>query len=410
MIRHYGLGLNRFATEFRVKHSALILLIVLSVGFFISQPLGRAQTFTILYQFKSGPNGIAPAAGVSLDTKRIALYGTTQFDGQFASGTAYKLTQKGETVLHSFSNNHVDGAYPHGNARLLLDPVGNLYGATASGGLYTAGTCAEFNGCGVVFRVDQAGKETILHQFTGEDDGWLPRGPLVADAVGNLYGMAANGGAFDNGLVYKIDHAGNFTVLHAFNHNGIPSDAELPDGGLVRDQAGNLYGTALGLGRGSIFKIDPAGNESLLYIFGSNSPDGFVPVNELTIDAQGNLYGMTEGSDNGNGAVFKITPTGEETLLHNFGPLPDAESPSFNGVVLDPSGTLYGITTLGGTSNLGAIFKIDTAGNESVIHSFSGPDGKYPYGALTRDPQGNLYGTTSQGGAFGGGVIFRIKP
>jgi uncharacterized repeat protein (TIGR03803 family) len=222
--------------------------------------------------------------------------------------------------------------------------------------------------------------------------------------------MAANGGGFGDGVVYAIDPTGNFSIAHTFNRNGIPFDGERPDGGLVRDQVGNLYGTTLGPGRGTIFKIDTMGNETLLYTFGSNSPDGFIPLNELAIDAQGNLYGMTFGSEGGNGAVFKITPSGEETLLYSFGPLPDAQSPTFNGVVLDPSGNLYGITNLGGTSNLGAIFKIDTAGNETVIHSFAGPDGKYPFGALSRDPQGNIYGTTNEGGKFGGGVIFRFKP
>lgn len=369
-----------------------------------------AQTYTVLYQFKSGPHGVFPAAGVTIDTKRRALYGTTENDGKFASGTVYGLNQHGQTVLHSFTNDHGDGAYPIGNGPLLLDAAGNLFGASVEGGIYNS--VCNFNGCGIIFKVDQTGKETILYQFTGGDDGWLPRGPLVKDASGNLYGMASTGGALGRGLVFKLNSSGQLTILHNFDNEFGALDGELPLGGFLHDGAGNLFGVTLGggFGAGTVFKIDRSGNESVLYAFGTNNGDGYEPYNELAIDANGNLYGMTEGSTLGFGTVFKVTPAGKETILHEFGDLPDAQSPIINGVVLDPSATLYGVTNEGGEFGLGAIFKIDTAGNETVIHSFSGSDGKYPYGGLARDPQGNLYGTTSEGGAFGGGVVFRIKP
>src|SRR5262249_10879308 len=108
--------------------------------------------------------------------------------------------------------------------------------------------------------------------------------------------------------------------------------------------------------------------------------------------------------------LFKVSPSGQETVLHNFVFQPDAQTPIFNGVAVDLSGAVFGVTNGGGDFGLGAILKIDPAGNETVIHSFSGPDGQYPYGGLARDPQGNLYGTTPEGGAFGGGVLYRIKP
>jgi len=376
------------------------------------QPLVHAQTFTILYQFKSGPNGVMPAAGVTLDPKRRALYGTTERDGKFASGTVYGFNKNGETALYSFTNEQGDGAFPAGNSYLLLDSAGNLYGATDEGGISNGGDCSF--GCGIVFQVSQTGKETILHEFTGGDDGESPRGPLVGDAAGNVYGMTFRGGTADEGILYKINHTGKFTVMHSFGAQ--PGDGELPEGGLVRDKAGNLYGTTMSggaLGAGTVFKIDPGGNESVFYSFGANFPDGLEPINELTIDAAGNLYGMTDdslGFPFGFGVVFKVNPSGQETVLHNFVFVPDAQTPILNGLAVDPSGTVYGVTNGGGDFGLGAVFKIDTAGNETVIHSFSGPDGQYPYGGLARDPQGNLYGTTSEGGAFGGGVIYRIKP
>ncbi|MGH9498568.1 MAG: choice-of-anchor tandem repeat GloVer-containing protein [Terriglobales bacterium] len=372
--------------------------------------LSSAQTYTVLYQFRAGLDGTYPVSGVTLDTQRRALYGTTENDGQFATGTVFKFDKHGESVLHSFTGETGDGQYPYGNGNLIVDAAGNLLGATEEGGIY-GGKCGLF-GCGVVFKVDPSGNETVLYQFQGAPNGRSPQGPLAVDASGNLYGMTLGGGQSGLGTVFKLDPSGNETILYSFTFSS--GDVFEPYSGFVRDRSGNIYGCTYGggdTGLGGIFKIDPAGNESVLHSFGDGE-DGITPCSNLTLDAKGNLYGMTNaGGTNFEGIVFKITPAGKETVLYNLGAnSEDAQSPWFSGVVLDPSGVLYGVTTAGGAFGLGAVFKLDSAGHESVIHSFNGADGKVPYGTLTRDPQGNLYGTTSQGGAYGGGVIFRIKP
>ncbi|MGH9498567.1 MAG: choice-of-anchor tandem repeat GloVer-containing protein [Terriglobales bacterium] len=392
-----------------MKYLIGALWIVVCLALMAEVPFCSAQTYSVLYSFKAGPHGTYPGAGVTVDAKRQALYGTTENDGRFAAGAVFALDLHGQRVLHSFSGNPGDGAHPFGNGSPLL-ANGALFSATQGGGIYD-GTC-ETHGCGVVFKIDQFGTETVLYQFTGGTDGWGPEGTLASDPSGNVYGVTRAGGNFNAGAIFKLDSSGHETVLHSFAYNS--PDGASPLGGVLRDNHGNLYGTTYLGGTwdgGTIFKVDTSGNLSIVYNFGDKTGDAGNPDGRMTPDGKGNLYGIASaGGILGLGAVFKVSSTGTETVLHSFGAIPDAQTPIFNGVALDPSGVLYGVTHHGGAFGLGAIFKIDAAGNETVIHSFSGPDGEYPYGGLARDPQGSLYGTTSQGGAYGGGVIFRIKP
>jgi uncharacterized repeat protein (TIGR03803 family) len=216
------------------------------------------------------------------------------------------------------------------------------------------------------------------------------------------------------------------TVLH--NFTGVP-DGDEPTGGLLLDAAGNLYGvTTRGgtIGFGSVFKVDPSANESVLYSF-AGSPDGMSPVAGLVQDAAGNLYGVTSygGAPSncgplgtagpGCGTVFKLTPGGAETLLHSF-------SYSFAPVgrlVLDNSGNLSGVTHYGGSGGCGSIvngkrvsfgcgtvFKLDASGTASVVHVFTGgTDGAFPHAGLVQDTSGNLFGTASSGGVMNCGSI-----
>ncbi len=370
----------------------------------------QAQTYTVLYQFKAGNDGAHPYAGVAIDTSRNALFGTTEDDGSYASGTVFKLSKNGENVLHNFTGSAGDGENPNA-VGLVLDSAGNLFGATGGGGIY-GGVCGG-DGCGVLYKVSQQGTEKVLYEFQGGADGSFPVGALAIDSLGNVYGSTGNGGKYGFGSVFEMTQAGLVT-LYAFDpFDG--SDGEAPYGGVTRDSAGNLYGTTLagGLGNGGIvYKIDPSGTETILYNFGSQNGDGAFPWAGLSLDAQGNLYGTTSiGGANGFGNVFRLTPAGVETVLYNFGPPPDGQSPYYgDGVILDPAGNLYGVTTSGGASAFGVVYKVDTSGKETILHSFSGPDGKLPEGNLAMDPKGNLYGTTTEGGAYGGGVIFRITP
>src|SRR5271157_3231541 len=247
--------------------------------------------------------------------------------------------------------------------------------------------------------------ESVLHSFPGSPDGANPYAGLVRDAQGNLYGTTVNGGAQAKGTVFKVDATGNETVLYSFT--GAGGDGANPEAGLVPDAQGNLYGTTYAGGAsnaGTVFKVDTTGNETVLYSFTGAGGDGAGPTGLLVRDAQGNLYGTTVfGGASGKGTVFKADATGNETVLYSFtGAGGDGANPEA-GLVPDAQGNLYGTTDAGGASNAGTVFKVDTTGNETVLYSFTGAggDGAGPTGLLVRDAQGNLYGTTVFGGASG---------
>jgi uncharacterized repeat protein (TIGR03803 family) len=224
------------------------------------------------------------------------------FVTQFAHGQTF-------TTLYSFTGG--SGGAPQ--AGLVLDTAGNLYGTTYAGG----GSC----GCGTVFKLTPAGNLQVLHRFTYWPDGALPTAPLIRDAAGNLYGTAALGGDHNFcqgncGTVFKVDAANKFTVLYSFTG---PPDGALPSyGGLIRDADGNFYGmTELGgdtscdngLGCGTVFKLDASNHETVLYRFTATGAEGNTPVGGLIRDAAGNLYGTTyAGGAHRSGTIFKITP------------------------------------------------------------------------------------------------------
>jgi uncharacterized repeat protein (TIGR03803 family) len=377
----------------------------------------RAQTFTVLHHFNGGRDGANPAANLILDGKGN-LYGTTRGGGLFDYGTVFEIDTSGkETTLHSFWSG--DGEWPEGG--LILDTAGNLLGAASEGGTQRAGGCS--HGCGTIFRVDSAGKFTVLHNFFTGATGGDPTGSLVADQTGSLYGTAMIDGNPHStcGVVFKLDPTGKESVLYVFKG---PPDGCYPDGGLIQDMAGNFYGVTTGGGvykLGTVFKVDAAGNETVLYSL--ESYDGDLPKGPLARDAMGNLYGVALlGGVNGNGVVFKLDNAGNETTLYGFKGPPDGSYP-VGGVVLDSVGNLYGVTEWGGSGSkcgsigCGTVYKIDANGNESVLHNFTGEDGIFPSAGLVVDGSGNLYGTTYDGGdvACPGdtgecGVVFKLTP
>jgi uncharacterized repeat protein (TIGR03803 family) len=314
-------------------------------------------------------------------------------------------------VLHSFTGK--DGANP--SSTLVRDRAGNLYGTTVQGGDMSA--CRSM-GCGVVFMLDKTGKETVLHTFTGGADGWNPYGNLVRDTAGNLYGSAANGGIANIcngagcGVVFRVDTSGSFTVLYSFTGG---TDGAVPFAGLLLDAAGNLYGTTsiggdlsacMGLGCGVVFMLDTTSKETVLHTFAGK--DGADPVGDLVRDSAGDLYGTTLlGGDltgcygSGCGVVFKLDATGKFIVLHTFAEQSGGELP-FAGLVRDEAGNLYGTTTagvLGGVHGAGTVFKVH-GHTENVLYAFKGGtlDGTMPFAGLVRDVAGNLYGTTYYGG------------
>jgi uncharacterized repeat protein (TIGR03803 family) len=201
--------------------------------------------------------------------------------------------------------------------------------------------------------------------------------------------------------------AGVYSLFYSFQCN--PDAAAGPSSGLVEDSSGNLYGTAGGgqFEYGTVFKVTPSGTETVLHSFAGPPSDGFAPgPGSLVLDPAGNVYGVTSlGGEFANGTVYKVTATGAESVLYNFTGGSDGRGPN-GGMARDSLGNLYGTTTGGGAYDYGVVFKLTPAGSESVLHSFEAnltngqPDGASPTSNLTQDSSGNLYGTTLAGGAF----------
>lgn len=384
----------------------------------------QAQTYKLLYSFQGPPDGSNPYAGLIHDAKGN-LYGTTRGGGASGPGTAFALSKTGkETVLYSFTGG-ADGAYPL--AGLFRDSKGSLYGTTE--GTLAGNNCSGY-ACGNVFKLSKAGKETVLHTFCSEKnctDGFFPFAGLIQDAKGNLYGTTELGGSsticsgYGCGVVFKLSKTGVETVLHSFCvQSGCADGAIPPVGSLIQDAKGNLYGTTNqggAYGWGTVFKLSSTGKEKVLYSFKGGS-DGSNPFAGVIQDAKGNLFGTTySGGAYNAGTVFKLSKTGQETVLYSFkGGDTDGANPS-GGVSQDNQGNLYGTTYYGGASGAGTVFKVSKTGPETVLHSFEGgdTDGANPSGGVFQDSKGNLYGTTQAGGGtgcdnYGCGVVFKLTP
>jgi uncharacterized repeat protein (TIGR03803 family) len=264
----------------------------------------------------------------------------------------------------------------------------------------------------IALRTANAQTLTTLYSFTGGADGGSPYfGDLVLDAKGNLYGTTfAGGNAPGLGVVFKVTPAGAETVLHAFNS----ADGCSPYAGLIRGTKGTLYGTtgACGAyGYGTVFEVTKTGTETVLYTF-TGGADGGQPFAALVRDKDGNLYGTTNvGGVLGSyccGVVFEVTPNGTETALHAFTGGTDGEYP-VAALVRDGKGNLYGTTGQGGASCCGTVFELTPSDTENILFNFNFSDGTGPGpNRLVRDAKGNFYGTTSLGGAFGNGTVFEL--
>ena len=386
----------------RAAQAALALAVVLAGV--ATQP-AQAQTYSVLHSF-GGKHGKWPLAGLVRD-REGNLYGTTANGGSYFAGTVFKLNSMAEEkVLYSFCPgvSCSDGCAPETD--LLRDKVGNLYGTASFCGAYGAGT---------VFKLDTLGKLTVLHNFTGGKDGGTPYGDLVRGEEGNFYGTTEVGGAYSYGTVFKLDRTGKYSVLYTFSGG---QDGADPIGGLVLDSKGNLYGTTAGGGGGAygtVFKVDVTGKETVLYRF-KGPPDGYGPLRDLVRDNAGNLFGTTvSGGDYDNGAIFKLDASGAETILYSFTGGADGSNP-VAALVRDDAGNLYGTTEYGGNSGCdgygcGVAFRLGTNGSYSVLHTFSGgAGGANPSSSLILDPAGNLFGTTYKGGGRQVGTVFKLTP
>ena len=391
-------------------------------------------TYHVIHRFTGGIDGGGAYAGVVFDAAGN-LYGTAVSGGS-GDGVVFRLSPiKGggwkETVLYTFTGGN-DGSQPHGG--VILDGAGNVYGTTTFGG---DPGCS----CGVVFMLTPAKsapwKETVMHAFTPRNDGANPGigSGLIFDVAGNLYGTTDEGGDFFGGTFFRLSPSGNGswneTVLYSFGNGGT-----LPNGPLVFDAAGNLYGTSAGGGAfdmGTVFKLSPVGpdnwTETVLYEFGGQS---WNPNGGVIFDPAGNLYGTAMlgpfpdfCGGNGCGVVFQLSPNGNGnwnyTNIYTYHGHRDGAFPAA-GLTFDAAGNLYGTTTMSGHDDdivytpfrFGTVFELSPANGgwqETILHWFGTPrSGARPQSKLVRDATGTVYGTTPEGGGLGQGVVFKIVP
>jgi uncharacterized repeat protein (TIGR03803 family) len=389
-----------FGTRSSLLHALLALTTVLATASAIP-PTAQGQTLKVLYNFAGASDGGDPYATLIRDAAGN-LYSTVGYGGTYFAGAVFKVTPGGaETVLYSFTGG-ADGAQPI--APVIRDGAGNLYGTTTMGGSANAG---------VVFKVDSTGSETVLHNFTGGTDGLTPVGGLLRDKAGNLYGATSQGGTSNDGVVFKINARGKETILHTFT--GGANDGKYPTyTSLLMDVQGTLYGdteeggTADG---GIVYKLSKTVKLTILHSFQGGTTDGCNVLGTPFMDKDGTIYGTTSSCGTSSlGTVWKLTKNGKETVLHSFaGGASDGEYP-LSGVIVDANGDLYGTTSTGGSSNVGTIYKVSKAGKETVLHSFNGTDGKFPYGSVVQNSAGTLLiGAAQNGGSIGYGTVWKIR-
>jgi uncharacterized repeat protein (TIGR03803 family) len=331
----------------------------------------------------TGANGNGPVANVVLDSSGN-IYGTTSSGGPYGTGTVFRLSPG----LHGGWRQNLLYTFPTANpsapwgpfSPLVLDPAGNLYGTTYYGGTSTSsGVCNM--GCGTVYRLTPTStgpwKINILYSFRGGKDGNSPNGGVVLDGQGNVYGTTTyGGGVYNSGTVYKLTPTASGpwkeTILHSFTGGNIGGDGAWPDDTPTLDQYGNIFGTT--------------------------------------------GYG---GTSINSGTVFELSPTvsgaWSYSVIHSFS-LPaiggsDGANP-FGGVIIDSAGNLYGATAGGGNAEKGAVFELSpNAGSwtSSVLYSFQGlADGAAADTSLVQDASGNLYGTVVQYTANELGGVYKL--
>lgn len=477
---------------------ALTLVLFSTLLITVVRP-AHAQSEIVLYSFCSQPNcvdGEGPSSSLTPDGAGN-FYGATQLGGANMEGTVFELSPNGvggynEAVLYSFCSleNCADGNDPMSN--LILDGAGNLYGTACSGGANGQGiasTCADgFNGYGVVFELSpepdggcpggsNSGNgwcESVLHSFKSSPDGASPFAGLTFDPSGNLYGTTYAGGG-GMGTVYELspNHSGSWSesVLYSFCAQPSCVDGAYP-GAQLQVANGNLYATTEDGGTyaaGTVFGLSPqppggcasgsyTGNgwcEAILHAFAGHPKDGNYPTGTPQLDSAGNLYGTTVyggigtcDSHLGCGTVWKLTPSGgeyTEEVLHSFQSGPGILGCCFSirapnlpsaGIVLDPSGDIYGMTEYGGSSTYctetgkqkkeersgcGAVFELAKRPKGAhfktdILWIFSWTDGAHPVTSLILN-SGSLYGTAYNGGVGdycldpqGCGVAFEFRP
>jgi uncharacterized repeat protein (TIGR03803 family) len=393
--------------------------------------LANAQTETVLHTFTGSPDGAYPQQSALLPLGGN-LYGVTDQGGATNHGAVFELTPGtngtwNESVIYNFTGG-TDGSFPIG--ALIADSAGNLYGMANSGGTQNTGVVFELTNSGGTWQ------ETVIHNFGSGFDGQYPQGPLVFDSQGNLFGTTVLGGGLNGGTVFEMtltNGAWTETVLHNFGGTG---DGYLPYGGVTVDGKGNVYGTTqaggtnscLGLGCGIAFElvsVSGSWTENILHQFSGGS-DGFYPNPKLVMDRNGNLYGTTiyggglgqctSGIDSVScGTVYELAflnGAWHEKVLYRFTGGSGGSEPN-SPLTFDGVGNLFGETAQVGSNN-GGLFRLHpTVGGGwafKLFFTFDGTNGANPEGGVRIGPGGTLYGTTIYGGTNSYGVVFSVKP
>ena len=349
-------------------------------------------TYHVIHFFTGGSDGSHPSGGLVRDASGD-IFGTAS-GGSYNDGVVYEIRPSGdESIVHTFNGS--DGNNNDPGACLITDDSGNIYGVTGAGGTYNIG---------VVYKIDAFGQYSVIYNFKGYQygDGANPSS-IVRDSAGNLFGASTAGGSANQGTIFKIDPQGNESILHSFTQAHVFS----PTPNLVLAPDGYLYGTALLGGRysaGGVFKSDLVGNVTTVYSF--SVANGYNPAPGLIFDPKGDLYGLTtSGGSFKYGILWRIKPDGVESTLYNFGNGNDGSTPGA-GVVKDTWGNLFGTTTKGGEFSRGVIFKITGVGQDKILHNFAPPGGTESASPLLPVSQGTFVGTTLYGGHLANGVVF----
>ncbi len=388
-----------------------------------------AQTFTTLVKLDI-KDGVAPEASLVQGIDGT-LYGTALgggMNGLMGQGTVFEVTATGAfRVLYGFclQPNCTDGAYPR--ASLFLATDGHFYGTTEGGGE----GCLYY--CGTVFKISSNGVLSTIYSFCTQPncpDGVQPFGGVIQGSDLNFYGTTNGGGPRQRGgTVYRLTPNGFLRTIHGFCSRQNCIDGEFPWGNLTEGSDGNLYGTTRSGGaadEGEVFRITPAGEFTVLYSFGAIPFDGVLPYAGVVQGNDGNLYGTTVGGGSGGaGTVFQVTPQGDETVIYSFCSQPtcsDGANPMAP-LIEGTDGSFYGTTLEGGNSNsecsnvgCGTIFKITPQGSLTTLYRFCAQtaceDGLQPDAGLLQATNGLLYGVTTFGGGKpcpqGCGTVFSL--
>jgi uncharacterized repeat protein (TIGR03803 family) len=317
--------------------------------------IGKTGAETVLYAF-TGQNGDGAQPNGGVIQHGGLYFGTTEWGGKNGSGTVYQLQGGTETVLYSFGTGSADGGAPV--AGLIADAKGNLYGTTSQGGLYGNGNVFEL----VKPKHGTGWTETVLYSFGTNGDGSAPIGRLAFDSAGNLYGTTSYGGAYANGTVFTLQRSANWaeTILHSFQGQS-GTDGGVPYGGLVADAAGNFYGAATeggASGGGTVFELLPGNGTWNFAVLGSVPGWGISGTfREVLLAPNGTIYAATHCDGNGSGSLYQLTNSNAGwtyTLLYNINGSTDGNYSVSN--LLLKGNTIYGTTIYGGANGAGTVY------------------------------------------------------